>query len=393
MSLIAVTYLLIKSVEILLIIICGMSISKLPDKFSSTKYWRIAFVAILAYAIGEGLRWGHMVDYNAGCITYNGIKGFLDDERNPLWSIILYSFKIIGVNYNFFIFFQCAFLMFSIMVLVKDYYKYASYIMPLAIIGILMNENFFRWFTAFGFVLIGIHYYINNKNIKALIFYTLAVLTHFGYLFVIWLFILFKILNRLDLKAWIVCAVFIAVDLLGDISWIAQPMNELSSLMINLGMTQEVNRGFSYLGNTEMLLNGDLSMGITESSMMAKVGRLIINVPVILWAKKNLKEEILFFNSYYNLYVFGIIAGQLFKMVTLLGRISDIWVFFFCIVGGVFYSNTINIKRKISYKSIILILGILLYFAPYILGPFSREDRDMRFLWDSKGEEYDITYL
>ena len=232
MSSTACIYFIIKTCEILAIIVCGISISQLPAKCPSSKYWKIAIWAIIAYAIGEGLRWGHMVDYNSGYITYNETHGFLDDERNPLWSIIIYTFKLLGINYHFFIFFQCAFVMFSIMVLVKDYYKYASFILPLTIIGILMNENFFRWFTAFGFVLIALHYYVNNKNVKTYFFFGLAILTHFGYLFIIWFFALFKLLNRLELKPWIVCLLFIVVVLFGNISWIAGWMNKFSNPLV-----------------------------------------------------------------------------------------------------------------------------------------------------------------
>ena len=163
-----------------------------------------------------------------------------------------------------------------------------------------MNENFFRWFTAFGFVLIGLHFYINNKNLKAFVFFILAVLTHFGYLFVIWFFAFFKILNRWDFKPWVACTLFVIVVLFGDLSWIAGPMNELSIFLMGAGLTQDVNEGFSYLGSTEMLFNGDLSTGITETSIIAKIGRLITNVPVLLWAKKNIKGIVPHYNSYYN---------------------------------------------------------------------------------------------
>lgn len=393
MTITALIYLMMKAFEMLIIIVSGVSISKLPDKFSSSKYWKIAIWAVLAYAVGEGLRWGHMVDYNSGAETYLGVQGFFDDTRNPFWTTLIYSFKLLGINYNAFIFFQCAFVMFSIMLLVKNYHRYAAYIMPITIIGILMNENFFRWFTAFGFVLIGLHFYINNKNLKAFAFFILAVLTHFGYLFVIWFFVFFKILNRWDFKPWVACTLFVIVVLFGDLSWIAGPMNELSLFLMGAGLTQDVNEGFTYLGSTEMLFNGDLSTGITETSIIAKIGRLITNVPVLLWAKKNIKGVVPHYNSYYNIYAIGLISGQLFKMVTLLGRITDIMVFFFCIVGGVFYCIVLSRRRKLTMASLTLILGILLYFVPYIVAPLSREDRDMRFLWDSNGELYDKSYM
>ena len=109
--------------------------------------------------------------------------------------------------------------------------------------------------------------------------------------------------------------------------------------------------------------------------------------------EKNIKGIVPHYNSYYNIYAIGLITGQLFKMVTLLGRITDIMVFFFCIVGGVFYCVVLSRRRKLTMASLTLILGILLYFVPYLVAPFSREDRDMRFLWDSNGELYDKSYM
>lgn len=392
MSSVAVAYLIIKVFEILVIILCGIKISKLPENFSSLKYWKIAFWAVSAYAIGEGLRWGHQIDYNGGWFIYNEIQGFLDDKRNPLWSIISYSFKLVGINYNFFIFFQCAFLMYSILVLVKDYHRYAAFILPLSIIGILTNENFVRWYTAFSFVLIGLHYYVNKKDIKAVLFFILAVLTHFAYFLFIWLFLLFKLLNRIEFKPWLVSLLFVVVNFFGDVSWIAQAMNELSLLLIRLGLTEDINQGFIYIGSTEQLLKGEVSSGITESSLSLKLVRLLINVPILLWSKKYVNNAIPHFNAYYNLYALGIIIGPIFKMVTLLGRMIDIWAFFFCIVGGVFYSIIIKYKKLPQLVVTTSILGMLLYFYPYIKAPFSRADQDMYFLWDSNGQEYNNRY-
>ena len=375
----------------LVIVICGIQISRLPMKYSNIRYWIIAVWAVLAYAIGEGLRWGHMVDYNSGCIYYNQIQCFFDDERNPIWSSVQYFLKLLGFKYRFFIFLQCSFLMFSIMVLVKNYHKYASYIMPIAIIAILMNENFIRWYMAFGFILIGIHYYINNKDIKALLFFLFALFTHFGYLFIIWLFILFKLLNRLELNPRIVCAVFVIADLFGNISWIAYPINELSFFLVSMGLDESVNEGFTYLTSTERLFNGDLPLGLMSTSMLAKMANLFIHVPVILWSKRYIKQVIPHYNSFYNIYVIGIIIAQLFMQVTLLGRFTQVMVFFFCIVGGSFYSIAIKNSKR-SFVGLFLIFSMLLYFFPYIKGPFSREDRDMYFLWDSNGQGYNSTY-
>lgn len=391
MSITAVIYFIVKFVELFVIAICGIAISRLPKDPPSKRYWQIAIWAIIAYALGEGLRWGHLNDYNYLCETYYSIKGFFDLDRNPLWSTIIYTCRILGIRYNLFIVLQCGFLFYSIMLLVKDYSKYAAFILPLALIGVLANENYIRWFTTFAFVLIGIHYYINSKSVKALFFLFLAVITHFGYIFIFIIFLLFKLLDKLNLNPAILCVLLALFILFADVTLLAEPMNQFSLFLMSMGLTEDVNEGFGYLGTVGTVMEGGLDSGISASSIYAKILRLLIHVPVILFAKKIVPSNIPYYNAFYNIYAIGIITGQLFLQVELMSRYSIILVFFFCIVAGIFYKYLLRNHKSLFYQ-LVVIIGIIAYSYPYINAPFVRNDKDMYFLWDSNGQEYNLKY-
>ena len=168
-------------------------------------------------------------------------------------------------------------------------------------------------------------------------------------------------------------------------------MNELSVFLMSMGLTEDANEGFRYLGNVGTVLEGGYESGITASSVYAKIMRLMIHVPVILYAKKIVPQNVPYYNSLYNIYAIGILIGQFFLQVELMSRYAILLGFFFCIVGGVFYKSLLQKKKSLVYQ-LIVIVGILFYFVPYINAPFSREDKDMHFLWDSNGELYDKSY-
>ena len=386
MTITAVIYLIVKFVEITVITLSGIAISRLPKNMPSKCYWQIAIWAIMAYACGEGLRWGHMNDYNYLCQDYYSISGFFELTRNPLWSTIIYTCRIIGIRYNFFIFLQCGFLFYSIMLLVRKYSKYAAYILPLAVIGILGNENYIRWFTAFSFLLIGLYFFINNKNVKAYIFIFMAVMIHFGYMFIFIIFLLFKPLNRLNLNSYILCGLVVFSILFADITFFSDSISELSTFLISMGLTEDVNDGFGYLGIAGSVVGGEYESGITTSSVYAKIIKIATHVPVILFAKKIVPQNVQYYNSFYNIYAVGILLGQFLFQVELLSRYAILFVFFFCVVGGIFYKSLLQEKKHLVYQ-LIVIVGILSYFIPYVKAPFVRDDVDMYFLWDSEGQE------
>ena len=82
-------YVFIKFFELLVFILVGKKISKTK---SDREYWRIALLAIVAFALVDGLRYGRMIDYWGYWGLYNSANT-LFGNTDPLFSAFLYIFK------------------------------------------------------------------------------------------------------------------------------------------------------------------------------------------------------------------------------------------------------------------------------------------------------------
>ena len=99
MSIVGLVYFIIKWIEALVLYFFGKQM-----EFSSSKksYWMAAIFPIIVFGLAEGLRWGHMYDYNVYAERYEAINAFftMKEQSSPLFTIIVYTLKCIGISFQ-----------------------------------------------------------------------------------------------------------------------------------------------------------------------------------------------------------------------------------------------------------------------------------------------------
>ena len=102
MSETALVYLVIKLAEFLLLYYLGSLMSCAQN---NRAFWKIAVYPIVIYALVEGLRWGHMVDYNVYADRFMAVNDFFTtaEHSSPLFTIIVFSLKKLGCSYPLFL--------------------------------------------------------------------------------------------------------------------------------------------------------------------------------------------------------------------------------------------------------------------------------------------------
>lgn len=364
----------------------GLNVSKVK---SNVKYWRITFFAVLAYAFVIGLRWGRMIDWNLYCKRYQEIgEGSSNDDYELLFEGICYLFYNIGIPYWFFIFLQCALLMISLCLLFKSYKKEAAYIFPVVLYLVHTNENFIRWYLALTFILFAFYYVQINSYKKTIVLLICSVLVHVGTI-VFSPFLFFKdLLNKKALNGKIAVlllafASFASLSQLGILTKVTQ-----FALYLGVGGI-DPKLGF-WLESADMLVNGDLgTMGVVETKMSTQVRYFLEYFPILLYAPRYL-HMYKYGNLVYNLTFLGVFLSPFFGMVEILGRISDFFLIFTAILGGITYYNVfVKMKTPIYMKAMCLFsLACAIWPAISFFLIYHTELNEMLFVWDSNGRDY-----
>lgn len=382
---IKVVFISLKLLELIIFFVSG---NKISESKSKKEYWKYSIIPILTYAMVEGLRFGRNVDWNLYYFRYIqfGANYSYSEDYEPLFRYICYMLYQLGVPYYGFIFIQCLFFIFCVFVLLQNYKEHCKWMIPLILVCITSNENFIRWYLAFSFLLLSINSLV-NKHIKfTCIWFLCAFFCHSGIVIFIILIILYKLLNKFAIPKQIgVILMFISTFImtLSDFMFLT---HITSYLLPFLG--DSVGRS-GYLNATEDLLSGTWGkVGIMEQSSLFYFRIFVVYAPVIYWGRKILvryKAGIFF----YNIFVIGAIVFPLFGLIEIFNRISGVLVFFFCIVGGLFYNNFFK-KGITERKWCVYIAMISFIFAiyPYISDIFTRENNSMLFIWDANGRNY-----
>lgn len=390
MTTIGLIYLLIKIIEIIVLYFVGINIET-----HQKKYWRYALWAILIYAIVEGLRWGHMVDYNGYYYKYQNITTFADvsDNSSPAFALIVYFLKQLNINYHTFIFIQCAFLMYSCMYFLKDYRKMARYTLPCMIIALAMNENFIRTYLGISFFLFGFSLFLNRNHKMALLFFVISLLTHFACGFMIPFVMLKPLLSKAIIKPFYTTLFILFTTFFVSISSLSI-LVDISHLITSImGGTDHL--ALDYLNSMDRIIMGEggAKLGISNASYFSHIKTLLWSIPM-LFVCYNKTSQISNGIYLYNLIVIGLIIYPVFSQVELLGRFTEQLLLYCPIFLG--YMMTVNNESKErpipSILNIVTYLSIFVYMYGAINRPFVMEDSEMYFIWDSNGQPVNSRY-
>lgn len=141
------------------------------------KYWKIAFVPILIYAIEEGFRWGRDSDWWGYRATYNLISAGFDVNNEILFKYFWKLLCLWGFEYPVAIFLATLLFIFSLFFLLK-YSKQTLFLsLPLFVIWLApLSIQLIRWFMGLSICFIGLKYLFDNSYKKHIYFYSVAFL-------------------------------------------------------------------------------------------------------------------------------------------------------------------------------------------------------------------------
>ena len=378
-------YIILKLIELGVFFVFG---KKIIHSKTNKEYLLASIIPIFTYSIIEGLRFGRLIDWNVYYFRYNqlGINvEYLDYE--PLFRYICYFLNLLGVSYPWFIFLQCLFFITTVFIFLKNYKDYITYAVPLILICSTGNEMFIRWFLGFSFILLSLNSLINKRYIWTFFWFICAICCHSG--LIIWaVFILFfKYLNKYTLRPlYSIILLFITSFILSlsDLTFITQITSFLSPII-----GESLSTG-KYLDETESLLSGTWGkVGIMEHPLTFNIRLFIMYAPVVFFGKEVLLRYKygLFF---YNLLTIGAIFSPLFSLIEIFDRMVSSLIFFFCLVGGIFYYEKLNFKIKKTEKMTYLIALISLLFSiyPYFSDMLWRSTNEMMFIWNANGRNF-----
>ena len=380
-------FLILKWIEFIMLFLSGKALESTKTR---NRYWQIAIIPIVVFALVEGLRWGRLIDWNNAVVEYSELNTFVNERNtsNPLYTVVVFSLKCLGLPYWFFVVLQCGFLMFSSLFLLQDYRRYLRWILPCLIMAFINNENFIRYYFAVSFLFIAIYYYLHGSIRNYVIFSVTTALIHFSQ---VPLLLLVPFINRLDKRKFsraYAIVIYLVCLFLVDISQMSI-LVKISDYIVSLMGTESEYRLFSALNSMNDIISGT-AYGTEERLFIRKLSNIIANallyVP-LLWMAPSYLKNIKYGNMIYNLTVLNLILTAVFGQAELLHRIPMSFNIFVVISFAAVVANSISKNKNV----VLVYMMLFIYFYAFLNAPFVREDYMMYFLWDSNGAATNYT--
>lgn len=337
-------------IQLLLFLICTYCGYKYRKKGHKNIYF---WLIVLGFTLIEGLRFGRGIDYN----VYHNVFvlhqiGSYENGKAILFDSLCELLVILNLPYQSMILICSGILSFSIMSWLKHY--------PLVLMSSLLwfcssylitTENLFRWYTAFSFVLLGLHELINCNTKKYILFSSIGAGFHIMMIFPI---ILFYLLNKLKsniVNPWIALLLYIVLSIV----WSSDFMLKFIPFA-NFIITQ-VDSYQSYGDNLSQWLTGTYHDDVEKLSMIRQILNFIFYAYLLVVGRKivDKNKKLLL---YYNILIIGIISYPAMRVIELADRFNQLLMFFQCIIGAycLFYTfKDVYLRKKYLFFSIFII--------------------------------------
>ena len=355
-------FLILKWIEFIMLFLSGKALESTKTR---NRYWQIAIIPIVVFALVEGLRWGRLIDWNNAVVEYSELNTFVNERNtsNPLYTVVVFSLKCLGLPYWFFV-------------------------VLCLIMAFINNENFIRYYFAVSFLFIAIYYYLHGSIRNYVIFSVTTALIHFSQ---VPLLLLVPFINRLDKRKFsraYAIVIYLVCLFLVDISQMSI-LVKISDYIVSLMGTESEYRLFSALNSMNDIISGT-AYGTEERLFIRKLSNIIANallyVP-LLWMAPSYLKNIKYGNMIYNLTVLNLILTAVFGQAELLHRIPMSFNIFVVISFAAVVANSISKNKNV----VLVYMMLFIYFYAFLNAPFVREDYMMYFLWDSNGAATNYT--
>lgn len=338
---------------------------------------------IVAYTLFAGLRWGRGVDYNIYYYVYQEIGKGYNEGWEPIFYAIVKGFSFIGFPWQIMVLFMSFLLILSFSLYLKQFNKQLYVILPLLVLNLIDAENLQRWYLAFSFFLICAYSWQNkfhNHKVIALLFLIASILTHYGFVMPIMIFIgLWVVCKKYNLSPHIICCVYLAcvfsfkTDMM---LYFEQYIN-----MFNIG-----GRFSMYQANTSGWLTGEVD-ALDTSSNIASLSKIVPNILLIYLGAYWMKTENgLKYKYIYVIAVFSIVFSPIASQIELLYRVNSVLTIFKVIMIAILYDSYRKRKLKKSIISALVLIVFVLKLYTMVSYPLTCNKIDTYFIWDSQGK-------
>lgn len=338
---------------------------------------------IVAYTLFAGLRWGRGVDYNIYYYVYQEIGKGYNEGWEPIFYAIVKGFSFIGFPWQIMVLFMSFLLILSFSLYLKQFNKQLYVILPLLVLNLIDAENLQRWYLAFSFFLICAYSWQNkfhNHKVIALLFLIASILTHYGFVMPIMIFIgLWVVCKKYNLSPHIICCVYLAcvfsfkTDMM---LYFEQYIN-----MFNIG-----GRFSMYQANTSGWLTGEVD-ALDTSSNIASLSKIVPNILLIYLGAYWMKTENgLKYKYIYVIAVFSIVFSPIASQIELLYRVNSVLTIFKVIMIAILYDSYRKRKLKKSIISALVLVVFVLKLYTMVSYPLTCNKIDTYFIWDSQGK-------
>lgn len=338
---------------------------------------------IVAYTLFAGLRWGRGVDYNIYYYVYQEIGKGYNEGWEPIFYAIVKGFSFIGFPWQIMVLFMSFLLILSFSLYLKRFNKQLYVILPLLVLNLIDAENLQRWYLAFSFFLICAYSWQNkfhNHKIIALLFLIASILTHYGFVMPIMIFIgLWVVCKKYNLSPHIICCLYLACVFLFKTDMMLYYEQYIN--MFNFG-----GRFSMYQANASGWLTGEVDALDTPSNI-ASLSKIVPNILLIYlgayWMKT---ENSLKYKYIYVIAVFSIVFSPIASQIELLYRVNSVLTIFKVIMIAILYDSYRKRKLKKSIISALVLVVFVLKLYTMVSYPLTCNKIDTYFIWDSQGK-------
>lgn len=341
------------------------------------------FPTIAAYTLFAGLRWGRGVDYNVYYGVFQEIAKGINDGWEPLFYVICRAISIIGLPWQAMVMLMSCLLICSLCNFFSILKNQLYVILPFVVVNLNDAENVMRWFMAFSFFLFAIAFFFKKEKYylrKSMLLLVACLLTHYGFIIPVIIFILLYILNEfIDIKPNVAMLLYVAVTF----------MFETDMMMYFDSYIQQINVGTrfaQYQNNSEAWLTGSGSHDVFNESSGFSFFKFLPDVAIIylgsIWRDScsNKKGKLI-----YTLALFNIIFSPIASQIELLYRVNSVFSIFKVVIIALFFDMYKKGYVRNSLLNILLLIVFLLKVYTITTYPLTCKKIDTYFVWDSNG--------
>lgn len=359
---------------------CGYEITKRDI----SKFKGYAWIAIISFALIEGLRWLRGVDYYH---YYRDIETCFGDvmvctpKPEFLYNLWVHVFYYTGLPPFIAFIVYSGLLMFGFMLIVYKFKETAVWSLPMFFFLLLgPTENTIRQYIAISFVMIAYYAYLSNKRNLMIVMLIIAPLFHTSTLYTDLLFLIFAYIKIPGEKAFPYLALYILLFFFFDPQW----LNGIADYLQSFNIDSDTIKGGGYIEHADRWFTeeSDLTglVGVKESSKIRILFSFLSNSIIIYYGfkvtKGKLQNQIVYFFTYIGI-LFQTVGGNM-ELISRFGTLTN-WVT--PVLIGLICINKKIKKEKLLY---FIIIGVFCasYIFSFIKSIFNIPYTGYGFIWD-----------